>query len=298
MLHSLRGAFRLGDADAKTYMAALKAAATTGTWETAGQVRKFLHELRGDLLPPSDLPRFEQTVRTWFAPRLATIGLERKRREPPATALLRAELAEALVKVARDPITLTTLAAKGAQHLQALSQSQTPPALAAELVPASLWAAVATGGEPIARTAIAAIEASTEAETRNQIIVALAAARDPAANKAIEDFVAAGSLRVREQGTYMRTAFADGDRRPGAWAWLRRDFKRIAGGIPRDARSRLVGLASNLCADRSRAEIEWFYKPMIANISGAPRVYANALEAVDRCVSWRKSKGAGLAAAL
>jgi hypothetical protein len=96
----------------------------------------------------------------------------------------------------------------------------------------------------------------------------------------------------------LRAAFADAERRPGVWAWLRRDFKRISASIPRDARSRLVGLTANLCGDQSRAEIEWFYKPMLADISGAPRIYDNALETVDRCVAWRKAKGGELAAAL
>jgi alanyl aminopeptidase len=165
-------------------------------------------------------------------------------------------------------------------------------------VEASLWAAIYSGGAPIARDAIAAIRSSTDAQFRNIALTALAAARDSIANEEIEDFVVSGGLSVREQSTYMRSAFADAERRPGVWAWFRRDFKRISASVPHDARSRLVNLAGNLCGDQSRAEIEWFYKPMIGEISGAPRVYANVLETVDRCVAWRKAKGSELTAAL
>jgi alanyl aminopeptidase len=298
LLHSLRAAFRAGETNAATYLAALRTAGTSGTWDAVAQARGFLQELRGDLLPRSDIALFEQRVRAWFTPSLASIGLEPRRREPRATALLRAELAELLVKVAHDPSTLTALAAKGATHLREVAQGGTPTPLAPELRPTALWAAVHTGGAPVARDALAAIKASTEAEFRNLAIIALTAARDPIANQEIEEFVPSPALGVREQSAYLRNAFMDAERRAGAWTWLRQDYKRIAAKIPRDSRARLVALASNLCADQSRAEMDWFLKPMIGQITGAPRVYANALEAVDRCVAWRKTKGAELGAAI
>lgn len=298
MLHSLRAAFRVGETDAKTYLAALKAVESGNTWDTVALAHNLLLELRKELVAKNDLPAFEQTVRAWIAPAFASTGLAPKRREPPATTLLRAELAQAMVTVARDPGTLTALAAKGASLLRAMAQGQPPEPIAPELVEAAIWAAINTGGEPIARDAMGAIKGSSDAQFRSLAIAALAAARDPAANQEIEEFIVSGALTVREQGAYMRNAFQDADRRAGAWEWLRRDFKRISASVPRDARSRLVSLTANLCADQSRAEIEWFFKPMLTEISGAPRVYANALETVDRCVAWRKAKGAELAAAL
>jgi cytosol alanyl aminopeptidase len=298
LLHSLRAAFRAGETDAATYMATLKTVGTGATWDTVQLAGTFLHELRSDLLAKGDLRRFEQSVRSWFAPALASTRLEPRRREPRATALLRAELADVMVRVARDPGTLTPLAAKGASLFRTMAQGSPPEPLAPELVQAALWSAIYSGGAPVARDAIAAIRSSTDAQFRVIALTALAAARDSIANQEIEEFVVSGALSVREQSAYLRNAFADAERRPGVWAWFRRDFKRISAAIPKDARSRLVGIAGNLCGDQSRAEIEWFYKPMIGEISGAPRIYANALEKVDRCVAWRKAKGGELSAAL
>jgi alanyl aminopeptidase len=298
LLHSLRAAFRAGETDAATYLSALKAVGSGSTWDTVALAGTFLHELRSELLAKNDLPNFEQTVRGWFTPTLAATGLEPRRREPRSVALLRAELADIMVCIARDPNTLTPLAAKGAGQLRAMAQGNQPQPLAPELVQAALWAAVYSGGVTVARDAIAAIRSSTDAQFRNLALTALAAARDPAANQEIEEFIVSGALTVREQGAYLRAAFADAERRPGVWAWFRRDFKRISASIPNDARSRLVNLAKSLCGDQSRAEIEWFYKPMIGDISGAPRVYANVLETVDRCVAWRRAKGSELSAAL
>jgi alanyl aminopeptidase len=298
LLHSLRAAFRAGETDAKTYLTALKTVGTGNTWDTVSAANGFLLELRSELLAKNELPLFEQSIRGWFAPALAATGLEPRRREPRTAALLRAERADAMVRLARDPNTLTPLAAKGAALVRSTAKGHTPDPLPPELVQAALWSALYSGGAPVARDAMAAIKVSSEAQFRTMAIAALAAARDPIANQEIEEFVVSGALTVREQGAYLRNAFEDAERRPGVWAWLRRDFKRISAAIPRDARSRLVNLAGNLCGDQSRAEIEWFYKPMIGEISGAPRVYANVLEKVDRCLAWRKAKGGELSAAL
>jgi len=299
VLHSLRAAFRAGDAEAATYIAALKSAATAGPWDVLDLARDSLAEMRGNLLSKADIAAFEQLTRAWAAPSLAKIGLELKRNEAPAVALKRAALAELLVKIGRDPATTAPLAAKGAARLRAAAQSQTPEAMPAELVPVSLWAAIYTGGLPVARDAMSAIKASSDAEFRVAAIRALTAARDPKTVAEIEEFVAAGSLTVRETvRTYMSGLFDDAESRPRAWEWLRKDFKRISAPIPKDGHARFIRLTEKLCTDTAHAEIDWFFKPMADKMPGAPRMLANALETVDRCVAWRKARGGELAAGL
>ena len=298
-LHNLRAAFRAGDADAQTYLAAFRALSETASWDIVDLMQVFLAELRGDLLPRGEVPVFEQKARAWFSPALAKIGLEPRRNERPAAALARAKLAELLVKVGREASTMAPLAAAGATYLRAIAQGEAEPVPPqAELLPVALWAAVFTGGEPVARDAMSAIKASSDAEFRIAAITALTAARDPKAIAAIEEFVASGALRVRETRTYLRELFADAERRADAWSWLRRDLKRLTEPVPPDGHARFIGLTATLCTDQAHAEIEWFFKPMIEKMVGAPRVFANTIEAVDRCVAWRKAQSGELAKAL
>ena len=297
LLHSLRAAFRTGDTDATTYVTALKTLSQSAPWDVLKTIQEFLTEMRGNLLTRADLPLFEQKVRAWIGPGLANVGLEPKRRETAATTLARATLAEMMVTIGRDPSTISAMAAKGAAHLRAVAGSQPNPGTPPELVPVSLWAAVFTGGEPVARDAIAAIKASSEAEFRIAAITALTAARDPKAIAIIEEFVSSGALRVRETRTYLRELFADAERRAGAWAWLRKDFARLTAPVPKDGHARFIALTAQLCTDSARGEIEWFFKPMVKELVGAPRTFANALETVDRCVAARKAKGSELATA-
>jgi len=298
LLHSLRAAFRTGDTDATTYVTAIKTLAQNGPWDVQKTIQEFLTEMRGNLLTRADVPAFEQKVRAWLKPAFTATGLEPKRREAPATTLARATLTEMMVTVGRDPATISAMAAKGAAHFRAVAQSQPNPGTPPELVPVSLWAAVFTGGEPVAADAIAAIKASSEAEFRIAAVTALTAARDPKAIALIEEFVASGALRVRETRTYLRELFTDAERRAGAWAWLRKDFQRLTAPVPKEAHARFIALTGQLCTDAARGEIDWFFKPMVKDLVGAPRTFANALETVDRCVAFRKAKGAELATAI
>ena len=98
--------------------------------------------------------------------------------------------------------------------------------------------------------------------------------------------------------TYLRDLFIDPDRRAEAWTWLRKDFKRLSDPVPKEGRARFIDLTSKLCTDSAHAEIDWFFKPMVADLLGAPRIFANALEAADRCAAWRKARSPELSAAL
>ncbi len=298
LLHSLRAAFRAGDADANLYLATLQTVGSAGTWDAIESITEFLTEIRGDMLTKADLGLFEQKIRAWASPRMAKLGPEPRRREHPSDALMRAALAELATKAARDPVALSSLAAKGSEKLRARASSQAGSDIPPELLPAALWAALFSGAAPVARDAMSAIKASSEAEFRIAAIEALTAARAPEAIAEIEEFVASGALTVRETRTYLREVFADAERRPGAWAWLRKDFKRLSEPVPKEGRSRFIGLTAKLCTDGAHAEIDWFFKPMVEELVGAPRVFANARETVDRCVSWRKARGPELAAAL
>jgi hypothetical protein len=103
---------------------------------------------------------------------------------------------------------------------------------------------------------------------------------------------------VRELRFYLGDLFGDAERKADAWAWLRKDFERVAKGIPTENRARFLGLPASLCSDAARGEIDWFFKPMVDKVIGAPRVFANTLEKVDRCVAWRKATVPALAAVI
>jgi hypothetical protein len=279
----------MGDVDAETYFAALEQFTKIGAWDVVETASKMLTEIRGDLLDQKSTPAFETRMRRVLGARFAQVGWTARRNEPAATPLMRAKLADALVRVARDPSAISSLAVKGA----ALARGSNA-AMAAELAPTALWASVYSGGPQGARDMIAAIRSSSEAQFRTDAITALTAARDATAIEDVSAFVLGSDLRVRERRTFLRALFADPERRDDAWVWLRANFQKLRAPVPPDAQAGFIDYAGSLCTSAGRGEAEAFFKPMLGELKGAPRRYSNAIELVDHCIAWRNAAGAAM----
>ena len=285
-LHAMRAAFRAGSTDANTYVAALRNAVTLGEWDVIELATGFLKDIHDDLLDASQRPVFEQNMRSWFAKPLASLSAGSSAAADTSAALSKAALAGLGVTLVRHPPALASFSARGAEILKSVAQAKNSPILD-ELAPASLWAFMSTGGTDAADAAIAALKATSEAETRNAIVRAMAAARDPAALARIQSHVLTGELRVRELFSYLRTAFANVDSRDASWLWLRKNFGSLLSLTGENAASRLVQLPSSLCSAAHETQIRKFFEPLQARIIGAPRTLANTLETVKRCADWK-----------
>jgi hypothetical protein len=297
-LHASRAAFRSGAVDAGTYLSALLGLGTSGVWDGIDLARTFLAEAKGNFLSTTEVPLFEQKVRSAYGQRFAKAGQTPRPGERPENALLRVSLTDMMTRVGKDPATLHNLSVMGANRLKPANPKSKAAAPPAELLSSALWAAIHTGGVPVMKDAIASIEGSTDAEFRLVTIRALSAARDPAAIELADRFAISGALRVRELTTYLREAFGDAERRDSAWVWLRKDFDTITAPVPLERRARFIDMTSSLCTDTAEKEIDAFFTPLAAKITGAPRTIANAMEAAASCNAWRKKAAAEMSAAL
>ena len=285
-LHSLRAAMRVGEVDGATYASTLERLAVKGEWDVVQVATTFLTEMRGVLLDEKAALAYRTKLRGLLASRMAKVGLSPRPNESAGMTLLRAALAELIVKEAQDPGTVSALASKGMSYLNAPTTTPLTP----ELRPTALWAAVNAGGEQAARDVISAIKASGDQQFRTDAAIALTAVRDEAAIKEVEAFYLSNVLRLREKRSYLRALFIDPDRQDEAAMWLRTNFKAIAEPIPVESRGRLMAYGEKLCSNEQKQALEAFFRPMVPELEGSARVLANTLESIDRCVSWRAAK--------
>ena len=290
-LHALRSSYRAGTAEASTYVSALREAVNTGEWDVIELATSLLREIRNDLVDPTRRDAFDASLNTWFEPSFGRLAPP-SGKEKPAQALARSAHATLAVTVSRQPRALETLSPMGLAFLETIASGKA--AARHEMIPPALVAALSTGGSDTAMKAIAAVRATREAEHRNMIIRAMAAARDPKAIATLQAFVLSGEVRVREVFAYMREAFAGGESRDIAWNWLRRDYQRVVSVTGEGSRSRLISLPSSLCSKAHEDDIRRFFAPMIKDIAGAPRTLANTLESVARCTTWRQEASASI----
>jgi alanyl aminopeptidase len=290
-LHALRAAFRAGDADAASYVAGLRAAATSGTWDVVDLATTFLSDALGNLVPASSEQDARQAAAKWLDRPMSKLGVVTRPGERVSVTLLRSSLSRWAVRLANDPQALTVFAATGQATLKTLTGPQAANFVTDELTSISLWAALRTGDAATTKLALDALAASTDAELRVNIIRALAAPKDDAARAAIRDVVLAGGLRARETMAWLREAFSDAATRPDTWAWFRKNYQRIAEITGSSSQSRLFSLPDQMCDAGADAEVEAFFKPMQKTVDGAPRRLANTLETIRSCVSWKSARG-------
>lgn len=292
-MHSLRAGMRAGDVDGATYASTLEHLAAKGEWDVVQVAGTFLTEMRGVLLDDKAALAYRTKLRALLGPRMAKLGLKPKPREPVGTTLLRAALAELVVKEAQDPATVSALASKGMAYASApISNTDLP----AELRPAALWAAVSSGGEQATHDVIAAIKASADQQFRTDAAIALTAVHDDASIKEVEKFYLSDVLRYRERRSYLRALFLDPDRRNESATWLRTNFKAVAEPIPAEGRGRLIGYGEKLCSAEQRKAFDTFFRPMVPDLPGSDRVLSNTLESIDRCLSWQAAKASEVSA--
>jgi alpha-D-ribose 1-methylphosphonate 5-triphosphate synthase subunit PhnG len=209
---------------------------------------------------------------------------------PPGETLIQAErrvaLLGALVKTARDPAAIGALKAKGELILNGEVAS-----VEANLRPLALWAVAYTDGDKGLSRIQAAVDGSTDAEFRGTAIIATAGARGTDAMKRIGAWMLGDGLRTRERADLVRALFEDPDMRATAWNWMRGSLPAMLEKTPSGGRSNLIRATGDFCDAATRASVEETFKPRIAQMPGAPRVLANALERMNRCISLKVAKG-------
>ena len=160
--------------------------------------------------------------------------------ERASATLLRAALARWSAQIAEDTQTLGLIAPLGMSTLRTLSGPQADTFVQTDLTPVSVWAALRSGGKEATTMALNAIAASRDAEVRNTLIRALAAAKDDASQVLIREFALSGSLRAREMLNWLREEFADPSTRGGTWSWFRKSYPALAERMGKAAETQIV----------------------------------------------------------
>lgn len=135
------------------------------------------------------------------------------------------------------------------------------------------------------------------AKTREDRIFALRALsgfEDPALLRRGLDAALEEEIRPHEMRYVMGGAFARRSSRPVVEAWVRARWEELRKKLPGSLGSGLVGAAGVACTKAEQAERAAFYGPRAADIEGAARPLAEALEAASLCAELRAYGAASL----
>jgi alanyl aminopeptidase len=73
--------------------------------------------------------------------------------------------------------------------------------------------------------------------------------------------------------------------REAAWTWTRDNLDAVLERLPEWSKGSVAYMGRQFCDAKHRAEVENFFKPLVADLQGGPRTLASTLEAIDLCIA-------------
>ncbi len=299
---SLSAAYQAGQLKTDELLAALRVIAAAPQAALALAPRADLIRLRDALAPAADRGRIEALMREFYRPRFEALGPQAaefavRDTAPPATAdainaaLLRTGLIRLLALEANDTALRGRLAAQARQYLrmgEAAGLDET--ALQPGLVETALRAGVQDYGTPFVDALLARLFASNDAQFRAEAAAALSSTDDPALGARVRQLVLDPRLRAREPTTLLFALAARASQRRATFDWFKANQPAFTAQLSPFALRNLPRLAEGFCSRAEAAEVEGYFRPLVATWPGAARSLAETVEGIELCAALRAAR--------
>ncbi len=290
---NVNAALHAGQEPAADLFSTIAAVAPIAQWDLVASIREALHALRQNIFTGEDQASYQAFVRAHFGPRLAAIGYSPAPNEAAAVTLSRPRLAQLLVEEGRDPATIAALASAANAYLAAPGANG---GLAPDLLQEAMRAGILSGDAGFGDKLIAAFMQSHDEYFRASAIYAMAGSEDPAfLNKAL---ALTGQMRTGELRYVYQDMQAEPVGRVQLWSWLKSNFAVLEKRMSPAGMSRGPGILSGACDAEERADLDAFFRPKLAQLPGAVRPLALAVQQIDRCIALKAARGPEVEAAI
>jgi alanyl aminopeptidase len=278
VVYDLRPLLRAGAIDATQVLDGIRVGARSRERSVVTASLAVANFVRDALVGTREMDAFAAFVRQTFAPRARALGFVPKPGESDDDRLLR----RALLSFAApyDP----PLAMKARRLARAWLRDR--HAVDPDVVDAVLLTAARTGDATLFDAMAQEALATDGALDRRNLLIALMSFGDPALAMRGLSFLLDPRVDVREATTAWSLAMDRAPRRV-SHEFVVAHFDALAGRVDPDTPGWWPGVASRLCRDDDRRDVERFWRPRLAQYAGAERNLAEALESIDGCVRLR-----------
>ncbi|HQY61221.1 MAG TPA: M1 family metallopeptidase [Polyangiaceae bacterium] len=216
-----------------------------------------------------------------FGARARTLGLRAKPNEDENTRWLRPGLVEVVADQGEDP----ALRAECGKLARAWLTDKN--AIEPELVGTVLAIAARFGDRALFDALVREAKTTRDRRDRDYALGALGQFQEPALVSASLALVLDPGLDARETVRLLWSATRLPETVPLAYAFLKDHFDALVARLPRDTAAGFPNVGAAFCDDARRSEIEAFFGPRAARYVGGPRLYAQALENLHLCHTFR-----------
>jgi alanyl aminopeptidase len=243
----------------------------------------FLHD---EAVSDKERENVQLYIRSLYRPVLDRMGLVAKPGESTDERAHRAAIADLLARVSGDPDVNQKLAALGRAYAKAeLGFAFDAAAVDPDLAPVALQAAVRTGDSAFFEGLLARLKTVTDAPTRTNIILALAASTRADHAVRYRALALDPDVRTNEIDQIVLTAFMARENRTSAWDDYKTKMARLIERAPDTRSANLFAIGALFCTTERAGEVRTTLTPFVEKAAGAPRILAGVTEGVELCAA-------------
>jgi len=238
------------------------------------------------LIDDASAPALRGTVTAYagqlYRKRYRQLGWRSRATDSSDTKLLREAVIRFMVMDVRNKNARARAARLGRNYIGYGSKAN-PNVVDAQLAGLVLATAVQETDEGLFDHLLVLLESSSDATGRSRILSALGHADTPELSARALDLALDPRLRVNEIRHVLHTQFRNSQTRDRAWKWLTENFDALAARFGSGELGASPWHAASFCSRDAAAEVERFFGPRVAELSGGPRNLAGAVEAILLC---------------
>ncbi len=291
VMGSLSAAYRSGDLATATLADAFRRMAASGDREVVTGPTGDLATIRDHLLEGAAAKAgFRRFVRTLYEPHATRLGIVAKAGESLDDRLLRPAVVGIMADTVKDADLRRRLAAAVTPFVE--TGRPDPARLDPGLVGTALRVAVADGGPDFAARLLEKLFASRDAFFRQTVLVALAAAPDPALGERMRGLILDPRLRDNEATLVAFVQSGRPEQREALWQWLQEHLDAFVARVPTWRQGAVTNVAAGFCSRARAAEVKAFFADKVAHLEGGPRELAQTVERIELCAALAEAKRA------
>ncbi|HKE15400.1 MAG TPA: M1 family metallopeptidase [Kofleriaceae bacterium] len=280
---NLRAALRSGAMSAADVMGAMRPFARDPEPAVAQEPAALLADMREHIVDPAARGAVEATMRAFYRPVLARLGWKPRPREASRVRIFRSWVIEYLAFTADDTSVVERAAALGRAYLGSDDRLH-PDAVDPDLVKVAIKAAARRGSASLFDIMVERLVAAEDSNVRDNLLDGLAQFTDADLAERARQLAFDQRLRVNERSRIIRQQGERPELRAAAWAWVVKNFDRLAPTLPPSDVKQLIGVQRG-CSEEAAVELSRSLGDRVAPYPGGPYTLAKAIEQTRLCAA-------------
>ncbi|MGB8224817.1 MAG: M1 family metallopeptidase [Polyangiales bacterium] len=279
---SVHAAFDRGDMDAEALLPWFPLFVASPSMQVAEAPMVPLRFIMDNAAPPKLRSKVRSYARKLYRTRYVQLGWRDRASDSSDSMLLREAVIRFMVMDVRDDEARARAARLGRAYIGHQTREKRD-VVDSQLAGLALATAVQESGDTLFEHIVDLLGSSTDATARTDMLSALGYAEDPELAERTLDFALDPRVRVNEIDQLLRPQFRNPRTRARAWQWLTEHFDALAARYGSSQVGGMPWYAASFCTDEAATEVQRFFEPRVADLTGGPRNLAGAIEAITLC---------------